>query len=220
VFPTGDENPRRTTPVLTWSLIGINVGIFLWSLTDFDHVVTTWGFTPGLFVPATLLTAMFLHGGPDHLFGNLWYLFLFGDNVEDRMGKALFLPFYLGAGLVATLTHYATDPGSLVPTIGASGAISGVLGAYLVFFPQVRVRVWIRFLIIRVPAWGVIGFWFALQLLFGVVSLTGGQGSGIAFWAHIGGFAFGVIVALVFRPFGRAKPDPWRAPPTARVLRH
>jgi len=220
VFPTGDENPRSSTPILTWSLIGLNVGIFLWSLTDFERVVRTWGFTPGLFVPATLLTSMFLHGGLDHIFGNLWYLFLFGDNVEDRMGKALFIPFYIAAGLAATLTHYATDPGSLIPTIGASGAISGMLGAYVVFFPKVKVRVWIRFAIIRVPAWVVIGFWFALQLLFGVVSLTGGQGSGIAFWAHIGGFVFGAVVALASLPFRRARPDPWKAAPTARVLRY
>jgi len=202
VFPIKDQNPREHTPYITWSLIGVNVAMFVWSLSDFEPILYRWGFTPALLLPSTLLTSMFLHGGILHLFGNMWYLFLFGDNVEDRVGRGLYLPFYLAAGLAASFAHYLSNPASVLPAIGASGAISGVLGAYLVFFPKVKVLVWVRFFIFPMPAWIVIGFWFALQLLFATVSLLG-VASGVAFWAHVGGFLFGVSAALVHRRFHR-----------------
>ncbi|MBI4021055.1 MAG: rhomboid family intramembrane serine protease [Candidatus Aenigmarchaeota archaeon] len=200
-LPYKDENPAHRFPLVTTALIILNVAVFLWSLTDFEATIGTWGFTPADFVLLTLLTSMFLHGGIDHIFGNMLFLHIYGDNVEDRLGRLPYLAFYLVAGLAAALTHYVTDPTSLVPTIGASGAISGVLGAYLVLFPHVKVRTLVGtgffFRQVRLPAYVLIGFWFLLQLVFGTVSLVGGVGSGIAFFAHIGGFAFGYLVVRV-----------------------
>ena len=197
-FPYRDENVSKSKPYITTALILINAAIFLWSLLDFDHVINAYGFVPAQFAFLTIVTSMFLHGGFDHLFGNMWYLFLFGDNVEDRLGKLPYLAFYLASGIAAALVHFATNPSSLIPTIGASGAISGVLGAYLVFYPQVRVHVFSYVYQGTVPAWAMIGFWFILQLVFGAMSLAGGAGSGIAFWAHVGGFVFGAAVAWLW----------------------
>ncbi len=195
-FPYKDENVSKSFPVVTISLIIINAAIFLLSLMDFEGVIARYGFVPADFVLITLFTSMFLHGGFDHIFGNMWYLYLFGDNVEDRLGKAKYIIFYLLSGLAAVFVHYLTNPTSAVPTIGASGAISGVLGAYLALFPKVRVHVASYYYSGTIPASLMIGLWFALQLMFGVASLAG-RGSGIAFWAHIGGFAFGYAVARI-----------------------
>jgi len=196
-FPYKDENVAKSFPAVTYALIAINVAAFLWSLSDFEHTISAYGFVPADFVLLTLFTSMFLHGGFGHIFGNMWYLYLFGDNVEDRFGKVKYVIFYLLSGLAAALVHYLTDINSTVPTIGASGAISGVLGAYLVFFPKVHVHVASYYYGGTVPAYAMIGFWFVLQLILGTVSLVGGQGSGIAFWAHIGGFAFGYAAAKI-----------------------
>ncbi|MBI2076389.1 MAG: rhomboid family intramembrane serine protease [Candidatus Aenigmarchaeota archaeon] len=201
-FPYKDENISKSRPVITYALIAINVAVFFLSLTDFSGFIEKYAFVPGAIVPITILTAMFLHGGFDHIFGNMWYLFLFGDNVEDRLGKIKYIMFYLLSGLAATFVHWLTDPKSLVPTLGASGAISGVLGAYLVFYPHVRVHVASYYYSGTVPAAAMIGFWFVLQLILGTVSLVG-RGSGIAFWAHVGGFVFGAAVALLYKSIKR-----------------
>jgi membrane associated rhomboid family serine protease len=207
-LPYRDENPSETRPVLTTALIAINVAVFVWSLLDFENIVTAWGFTPAMFVPVTLLTSMFLHGGIDHIFGNMLYLYIFGDNIEDRLGRFGFIIFYLLAGLCASLIHFLSDPGSAIPAIGASGAISGILGAYLAIFPRVKVRAIGFYMLLRLPAYVLIGIWFLMQLIFGTISLVGGIGSGIAFWAHIGGFAFGYLVGRLYTSSRRPREPP------------
>jgi membrane associated rhomboid family serine protease len=198
-LPYKDENHSETRPVVTTALIIINVAVFIWSLFDFENIITAWGFTPARFALATLLTSMFLHGGFDHIFGNMLFLYIFGDNVEDRLGRFRFIIFYLIAGLCASIVHFLSDPGSAIPAIGASGAISGILGAYLAIFPRVKVRaIGPFYMIYRIPAYVLIGIWFVMQLVFGAISLVGGIGSGIAFWAHIGGFAFGYAAGRLY----------------------
>lgn len=197
-FPYKDENVAKTKPYITYALIAINVAIFLWSLTNYESIIDAFGFKPSEFLLVTLFTSMFLHGGLDHIFGNMWYLWIFGDNVEDKLGKAKYIIFYILSGIAATLTHYFTNLGSDIPTIGASGAISGVLGAYLAFFPKVRVHVFSWYYSGTVPASYMLGFWFLIQLIFGTASFVGGRGSGIAFWAHVGGFVFGYVIAKLY----------------------
>jgi membrane associated rhomboid family serine protease len=181
--------------------------------------ITDWGVVPGRLTAAwdrgdllsgeslTLLSSQFLHGGWLHLLGNLLYLWIFGNNVEDRMGRAGFLLFYLVGGVVAGLTQVAIDPESTIPTIGASGAIAATLGAYLVFFPGAKVTslVFLGFFyqLVRVPAAIVLVLWFVLQLLDGIGSLGLSQGGGVAFFAHIGGFVFGAAVAWLLTLLGR-----------------
>jgi membrane associated rhomboid family serine protease len=197
-FPYKDENVARSFPAVTYALIIINSFAFVLSLSDFENIIASYGFIPAEFAALTLFTSMFLHGGIGHILGNMWYLYIFGDNVEDKLGKARFLIFYLLSGIAASIVHYFTDPFSPVPTIGASGAISGVLGAYFVFFPMTRVHVASYYYAGTVPASAMIGLWFILQLILGAASLIG-SGSSIAFWAHIGGFAFGYAAARILR---------------------
>lgn len=199
MLPLKDTTKRRTFPAVNILFIVINGVAFFWSLSDFREIILAYGFIPAEWSVVTVLTSMFLHGGLDHLFGNMWYLWIFGDNVEDRLGHARYLMFYLAAGVAASFINYATDPFSRIPGIGASGAISGVLGAYLLFYPKSRVLVLIRFYLTTVPTYAMILFWFVLQLIFGSVSLLGGVGDGIAYWAHIGGFLFGLVVGYVAR---------------------
>lgn len=201
-FPYKDENAAKSKPYLTYGLIAVNVAVFLWSLTNFEYIINTYGFTPASAALFTVFTSMFLHGGLAHLFGNMWYLFIFGDNVEDKFGRARFFLFYLASGAAATALHFLTNLGSQVPAIGASGAISGVLGAYLVMFPKVRVHIASYYYHGTVPASVMIGFWFVLQLVFGAASILG-AGSGIAFFAHIGGFVFGAAAAWIGMKAGR-----------------
>ncbi|MDI6806473.1 MAG: rhomboid family intramembrane serine protease [Candidatus Aenigmarchaeota archaeon] len=202
-FPLSDTAPRKRFPILTITLIVVNVIIFVWSLTDFEFVVSNYGFIPAHFSilnsrsVLTLFTSMFLHGGLDHLFGNMWYLWIFGDNVEDRFGKIKFLFLYFLSGLSAHFFHYITDPASKIPTIGASGAISGILGAYILLFPREKVLSRVGYVFVHIPAYVVIGFWFVIQFIFGTISFLGGIGSGIAFWAHVGGFIFGFILTAL-----------------------
>jgi membrane associated rhomboid family serine protease len=207
-LPYKDENPACGYPYVTYGLILVNIAVFIWSLFNFEAVILTWGFTPADFAFVTLFTSMFLHGGIDHIFGNMLFLYIYGDNVEDRFGRYKYTLFYILAGLAAGLAHFISDPVSAVPAIGASGAISGVLGAYLALFPRVRVRaIGPFYMIYRIPAFILIGFWFLLQLIFGTISLVGGIGSGIAFFAHIGGFVFGYIVGRIYvKRFGPVKP--------------
>ncbi len=199
-FPYKDENVSKSTPYVTYALIAVNVIVFIISLADFESIINVYGFKPSEFALITLMTSMFLHGGVGHIFGNMWYLFMFGDNVEDRLGKVKYVAFYMLAGLAATLTHYITNIGSSVPAIGASGAISGVLGAYIVFFPHVRVHVASYFTGGTIPAYVMLGLWFVMQF-FGVFAGAGG----IAFFAHIGGFVFGAAGAWIYMQLAREK---------------
>lgn len=215
MIPLRDLNPTRRTPFLTYTLIAVNVVVFLWeqSFSSDQQLVAVLQqisvvpvlAAPAPFAAATLgdvLRSMFLHGGWAHLLGNMLYLYLFGDNVEDRFGHLLFLLLYLGSGYVAAMAQVAMDPTSEIPLIGASGAIAGVLGSYLVFFPAVRVRgiIPLGFFgwFAEWPAWIVLLLWFGLQLFNGFASLgmPSGQG-GVAFFAHIGGFVFGALMTLL-----------------------
>ena len=204
-FPYKDENIAKTKPYITYALIAVNVLIFFWSLTNFENIIDNYGFKPAAVTLLTVFSSMFLHGGLDHLFGNMWYMFIFSDNVEDRLGKAKFILFYLLSGVAATFVHYLTNLGSNIPAIGASGAISGVLGAYWIMFPNVRVHVASYYYHGTIPAQYMIGFWFLLQLIFGTASLVGGSSSGIAFWAHIGGFLFGAILTWLYLQMEKSK---------------
>ena len=204
MFPIGDDNSqRRTLPVVTYVLVGLNVLMFLLELSAGDDFILRWAFIPANFAadPAgnfiTIFTAMFMHGGWLHLLGNMLFLWIFGDNVEDRLGHAKFLVFYLLAGIAATLAQFALAPHSTVPNVGASGAIAGVLGAYILMFPQSRVNVLLGRQIVAMPAVMVLGMWIVLQLVSGVGSIAYTDESanvgGVAYMAHIGGFAAGLL---------------------------
>ena len=211
MFPIGDDNrDRRSTPVVTVVLIAINVLVFFLELNGGDDFIRQWSFVPARFSdsPAgtapTLLSAMFMHGGWMHLFGNMLYLWIFGDNVEDRFGKVGFLIFYLLCGVAASMAQYAVSPGSTIPNLGASGAIAGVLGAYILLFPKALVRVAIGYNVVALPAIIVLGFWIALQLFSGAGSIgaTGANTGGVAYMAHVGGFAAGLVLTFLFRGRG------------------
>lgn len=214
MLPIGDEqNGRTRTPYVTYALLAINILIFLYELVLPEQALTEFIFQWGV-IPVeisnqqrlfTLISSMFLHGGWMHLIGNMLFLFVFGDNIEDTMGHLRFLGFYLLCGIGAGLAQVLINPASQIPLIGASGAIAGVLGAYIVLFPHGRIRtlVFAGFFVttILVPAWVMIGLWFVLQLVSGVTSL-GGQvedAGGVAFWAHVGGFVLGALLVFLFR---------------------
>jgi membrane associated rhomboid family serine protease len=207
MFPIGDDDrDRRSTPVVTFVLIAVNVLVFLLELNGGDDFIRQWAFVPARFshdpiaTAPTLLTAMFMHGGWMHLFGNMLYLWIFGDNVEDRFGKVGFLIFYLLCGVAASMAQYVVSPGSLVPSLGASGAIAGVLGAYILMFPKAMVDVAIGYNVVALPAIVVLGFWIVLQVFSGVGSIasTGGNEGGVAYMAHVGGFAAGLVLTFLF----------------------
>lgn len=219
MIPLRDENPSRDRPVVTTLIVLANVLAFLYqlqlgpALSQFFQQFAVipadiWGDSSGDPVRRALplVTSLFLHGGWLHLIGNMWMLWIFGDNVEDRLGHGRYLLFYLLGGVVANVAHILTNPHSALPTIGASGAIGAVLGAYACLHPRAKVLTLIPlgfFLqTVEVPAWIFLGIWFGLQLLQGTFSLftRGAQEvGGIAFWAHIGGFAYGYLAALFFR---------------------
>ncbi len=207
MLPIGDDNSgRRSTPVVTYILIALNVLFFFVEMSSGDAFIEKWAFVPSRFManPAadflTLFTSMFMHAGLVHLGGNMLYLWIFGDNVEDRFGPVKFLIFYLLCGLAATFTQLAFSMGSSIPNLGASGAIAGVLGSYLVMFPQARVSVMQGQQVIPVPALMVIGLWFVLQLFSGIGSITdAGDTGGVAYMAHIGGFVAGFVLTYVFQ---------------------
>lgn len=227
LFPIGDDNQGRvTTPYVTYTLIALNIAVFFLLQMPSDAftyafsvvpreittgvdiarpVATELGTIPQAPGPQpiqlTLLTAMFMHGGFMHLFGNMLYLWIFGDNVEDAMGHGKFLAFYLLCGLAATAAHIFSGPNSLIPSLGASGAIAGVLGGYLFMFPGRSVRVLVGYLgIIALPAIIVIGMWGLLQFMggFGSIARTE-QTGGVAYWAHVGGFVAGLVLVSLFR---------------------
>lgn len=207
MMPIGDDNSaRRSAPLVTYVLIALNVLVFFVELSGGDAFITKWAFVPSRFLanPAadflTLFTSMFMHGSWLHLGGNMLYLWIFGDNVEDRFGKGKYLVFYLLCGLGATFAQLAFSMGSNIPNLGASGAIAGVLGAYLVMFPQGRVRVLQGQRVIPMPALIVIGFWFVLQLFSGIGSIANtADTGGVAYMAHVGGFIAGFVLTYLLR---------------------
>lgn len=236
MFPLSDENPTVRAPVMTYGLIAVIVGVWVFvqgaglDQQTLAASICNLGMVPGEItkqaalgtaVPIgpgmdcvvdnwagniwTPISSMFLHGGWGHLLGNLLFFWVFGNNIEDSMGRARFLVFYLLCGVIAAGTHIALDPNSPVPTVGASGAISGVLGAYLVLYPSVRVRMLFWFLlfirVFRVPAWAVLLWWFFWQVVAGLPQLMTVDpevSSGVAVWAHIGGFVAGVVLVKLF----------------------
>ena len=207
MFPIGDDNStRRTFPVVTYVLIALNVLFFFVELNGGDAFIMQWAFVPSRFLAdptgdfLTLFRSMFMHAGWVHLGGNMLYLWIFGDNVEDRFGHIKFIIFYLLCGLVATLAQLAFSLGSNVPNLGASGAIAGVLGAYILLFPQGRVRVLQGQQVIQVPALIVIGLWIVLQLFSSIGSIAStAQTGGVAYMAHVGGFIAGIVLTFLFR---------------------
>jgi membrane associated rhomboid family serine protease len=220
VIPLRDVIPSRTTPYVTTGLIVVNALAFWFELSlpgpARQVFIQHFGLVPAAFAWPTLLTSMFLHGGWLHIIGNMWFLWIFGDNVEDRLGHGRYLVFYLVCGSVAGLAQAMVSAGSYVPTIGASGAIAGVMGAYLALYPRSRVLtlIWLFIFvdIIEIPAVLFLGFWFLVQLFSGVgaVAMTAGsQGVGIAFWAHVAGFLTGLATVFVFRRPERQRVEWW-----------
>jgi membrane associated rhomboid family serine protease len=207
MFPIGDDNTsRRTFPLVTYALIALNVLFFFVELSGGDAFIGKWAFVPSRFVAdpfgdlLTLFTSMFMHAGWVHLGGNMLYLWIFGDNVEDRFGHIKFTIFYVLCGLAATFAQLAFSLGSRVPNLGASGAIAGVLGAYILLFPQAKVKVLQAQRVIQVPALIVIGLWIVLQFFSGIGSIANtAQAGGVAYMAHIGGFLAGFVLTFLFR---------------------
>jgi len=200
-LPIGDDDTaRRTVPLVTYALIALNVLFFFVEQSGGDAFIRKWAFVPNRFDSLTLFTSMFMHAGWVHLGGNMLYLWIFGDNVEDRFGHIKFTIFYLLCGLAATFAQLAFSLGSNVPSLGASGAIAGVLGAYILLFPQGKVRVLQGQQVIQVPALIVIGIWIVLQFFSGIGSIAStAQTGGVAYMAHIGGFLAGFVLTFLFR---------------------
>ena len=218
MFPVSDVIPSRTTPVVTIGLIALNAFAFLYEITlsdrDLQEFVQIYGVVPAYLTWSSVVTSMFLHSGWLHFLGNMLYLWIFGDNVEDRLGHARFLLFYLACGAAAALGQTGMNPSSAVPMIGASGAIAGVMGAYFVLFPQSRVltAVFIVFFmdLIEIPAIFFLGIWFLMQFFSGVGSIgADSAGGGVAFWAHIVGFAVGALTGLWWRTGENRRGERW-----------
>jgi membrane associated rhomboid family serine protease len=217
MIPLRDVIPSRSVPYITITVIVLNALAWLFEVSlsreQLGEFLAIYGVVPAYFAPPTLITSMFLHGGWSHIIGNMWYLWIFGDNVEDRLGHGRFVVFYLLCGIAAALGQIAMDPTSTLPTIGASGAIAGVMGAYFVLYPHSRVLTlipWIIFWdVIELPAVILLGFWFLMQLFsagaIAVTSSSHGSG-GVAFAAHVAGFLVGAGAVFVFR---KRQLDPW-----------
>ena len=223
MFPVSDEPRTRTFPYVNIALILACILIFIYEVTlperDINRFFFDYGVVPkqiwdwlqdpsGLDEPGTVISSAFVHGGVLHLVGNMLYLWVFGDNIEDVLGHFVYLLFYFAAAIGAVALQVAVDPDSIVPMIGASGAISGVMGGYFVLYPTARVDVLVIFFIFPVPAVLLIGFWFALQLLAGIATIGTAEGAseGVAVWAHVGGFITGLLIILALRPFIRIRP--------------
>jgi len=220
MIPLRDVIPSRTTPIVTITLIVVNVLVFLFELSlgdDVNNFLFAFGLVPADFSLVTLFTSMFLHGGLLHVGGNMLYLWIFGDNVEDRMGHSRFLVFYLLCGVAAAVAQTWMLPTSEVPMVGASGAVAGVMGAYFVLYPRSRIvtllPIFIFIQLIEVPAILFLGIWFLLQFLSGVGSVATAadraSAGGIAFWAHIAGFAVGAVAVLFFKRPERQRVEWW-----------
>ena len=210
MIPLRDVIPSRTTPYITVTIIVLNAAAWLFELATprelLPAFLRAYGVVPGDFQVATLFTSMFLHGSWMHVIGNMWYLWIFGDNVEDRLGHGRFIVFYLLCGIAAALGQIAMDPTSLLPTIGASGAIAGIMGAYFVLYPRSRVLTLIPLIIfweiIELPAIVLLGFWFLMQLFSaGAIAVTASShgSGGVAFAAHVAGFVIGMIGVFLFK---------------------
>jgi len=235
MLPIKDDQPRYSTPYVTWFLIGLNILIYFleWSQQMADPrganlMVQQFGEVPAhlsAFLSGTsrytlpqvivpFFTSMFLHASWLHVLGNMWFLFIFGDNVEDYLGHFKYLVFYLLAGLLAMSTQVAIYPHSNIPTVGASGAIAGVLGAYFLLYPRARVLTWFFVFILYLPAWIVLGEWIVLQFFYGAATLSmeraGRDVGGVAFWAHVGGFASGLVMVKLFGERQRRYPYAYR----------
>ena len=216
MIPLRDVIPSRTTPYITVTIIVLNALAWGVELTlpheELNDFLTVYGVVPAYLSWPTLITSMFLHGSWSHVIGNMWYLWIFGDNVEDRVGHGRFIIFYLLCGIVAAFAQIVVDSDSTLPTIGASGAIAGVMGAYFVLYPQSRVLTLIPLVIfwevIELPATMLLGFWFLMQLFSaGAIAVTAStHGGGVAFMAHVAGFAGGALGIFVFR---KRQLDPW-----------
>ena len=219
MLPLRDDQPRYSTPFVTYFLIGLNLLIFLLEAAlepaSLKNLVYQFAVVPAhltsflagspkyprIAVVLPFFTSMFLHGSWMHVIGNMWFLYIFGDNVEDYLGHFKYLVFYLAAGVLAMVAQVVIDPVSRVPTLGASGAIAGVLGAYFILYPRARVLTWFFVFVIYVPAWIMLGYWFALQFLSGAATSLVYEGrsvGGVAFWAHVGGFIAGAIMIKLF----------------------
>ena len=220
MIPLRDVIPSRTTPYTTIALIVLNSLVFLFQLSLGDQVndfILAFGLVPAAFSWVNVFTSMFLHGSLLHVGGNMLYLWIFGDNVEDRMGHGRFLSFYLLCGIAAALAQSIINPDSIVPMVGASGAIAGVMGAYFVLYPHSRivtlVPLIIFFQVMEVPAIFFLGIWFVMQFISGVGSIatavSGEPGGGVAFWAHVAGFVAGVTGVFVFRRPERQRVEWW-----------
>ena len=213
MIPIRDDNPIHITPIITYLLILVNILVFVFQMmlgSNNEAFVYQFALIPAdvtsqvsLGAVFDIFTSMFMHAGLAHIGGNMLYLWIFGDNVEDRLGSFKYLSFYIIGGVVASLTHIITNPNSQIPTVGASGAIAAVLGAYLVLYPSQKVLTliplgfWMRMTML--PASIVLGLWFVLQFFQGVVSLGMPDVGGVAFWAHIGGFVCGVVLGWLFK---------------------
>jgi membrane associated rhomboid family serine protease len=234
MLPLKDDQPRYSTPYVNSFLIGINVLIFLlqWLQQVSDPrgaelFARTYGEVPAHLaaflagshryslqdVVLPFFTSMFLHAGWKHVLGNMWFLYIFGDNVEDYLGHVTYLVFYVLCGLFAMTTQVAIYPHSNVPTVGASGAIAGVLGAYFILYPRARVLTWFFVFILYLPAWVVLGEWFVIQFVAGATTLSVAQGrdvGGVAVWAHVGGFVAGIVMVKLFPERRRRTPYAYR----------
>jgi rhomboid family protein len=214
MIPLRDVIPSRTVPYLTVTIIILNALAWFYELSlpreDLPVFLQQFGVVPAYFAAPTLISSMFLHGSWSHVLGNMWYLWIFGDNVEDRMGHFRFLVFYLLCGIVAAFGQILIDPTSTLPTIGASGAIAGVMGAYFVLYPQSRVLTLIPLIIfweiVELPAIFLLGFWFLMQLFSAgaIAATTNSQSGGVAFMAHVAGFLTGLVGVFIFR---KRQPD-------------
>jgi membrane associated rhomboid family serine protease len=228
MIPLRDTVPSSSSPLMTLALIGVNVFVFFYELQlgpFLEQFLLAYGFVPARYLylsetePWNLLTrfspmftSMFLHGGWLHLIGNMWTLWIFGDNVEDRLGKGRFLLYYVVCGLAAAYVHYLTGPASGIPVVGASGAIAGIMGGYFVLFPRAKILtllpIFIFIQIVTLPAVIFLAFWFFAQLFNGMVATAASFGGGVAWWAHVGGF---IVGALMILPLRRSRPrsDLW-----------
>lgn len=220
MIPLRDVIPSRTTPYIVITIIILNALAWLFEVSldpqTLNRFLTVYGVVPAYFAAPTMITSMFLHGSWMHIIGNMWYLWIFGDNVEDRLGHGRFIVFYLLCGIAAALGQVFMDPTSTLPTIGASGAIAGVMGAYFVLYPQSRVLTLIPWIIIweviELPAFVLLGFWFLMQLFSaGTIAVTASShgSGGVAFAAHVAGFLVGVAGVFVFR---RREVNRWQPP--------
>jgi len=216
MIPIGDDNSaRRITPIVTYVLIALNVIVFFLELNNGEAFIQRWAFVPTRFLAdpvgdsVTLFTSMFMHAGWAHLLGNMLYLWIFGDNVEDRLGHGLYFVFYILCGLAATFAQLAISLGSSVANVGASGAIAGVLGAYLIMFPRGRVNVLLGRFVTPMSALIVIGFWIVIQIFSQISVFSAGsqEGGGVAYMAHIGGFVAGVVLTFLLGGGRKALPS-------------